>query len=185
MRGEGTACTYCPFVAGLGRSPETRALVQHQGARGHQPCRRRTTCSEGCHRTPGASTGRGQLSDEAHSWSSDRTGSSRHSDLERIDAGKTGNSTSRARVAPRATSRLAAQSSSRVHCNGDSHDHPCCEYTLLLFRPSRLHRNVPPRTVSNSVSTGPGHTWVTTTPVPARSARSASPNPSMKCLLAV
>jgi hypothetical protein len=30
-----------------------------------------------------------------------------------------------------------------------------------------------PATSSNSLSTGPGHTWVTTTPVPARSARRA------------
>ena len=41
-----------------------------------------------------------------------------------------------------------------------------------------------PATASNSLSTGPGHTWVTTTPVPARSARSASLKPSTKRLLA-
>jgi integrase len=35
----------------------------------------------------------------------------------------------------------------------------------------------------NSRGARTGHTWVTTTPVPARSARSASLNPSMKCLL--
>ena len=40
-----------------------------------------------------------------------------------------------------------------------------------------------PATASNSLSTGPGHTWVTTT-VPAKSARNASLKPSTKCLLA-
>ncbi len=41
-----------------------------------------------------------------------------------------------------------------------------------------------PATSSNSLSTGPGQTWVTTTPVPSRSARNASLKPSTKCLLA-
>ncbi len=41
-----------------------------------------------------------------------------------------------------------------------------------------------PATSSNSLSTGPGQTWVTTTPVPSRSARKASLKPSTKCLLA-